>query len=151
MWRIQWAGWASRGVRVAQSAALTLEQAFDYDVFMSAAPSILEVADLARERAVAEFREHAAMKQYRDAEVARVDAMDASPMRKLIERSTIAVELAQAIGLSEGQVVQRLAMVDRVFEHVPRMWVAFRSGRVDAVRVREISWTIDMIRPGFSS
>ena len=115
-------------------------------MFMSAAPSILEIAGLARERAVAEFREYAAMKQYRDTQVARVDAMDASPMRKLIERSAIAVELAQAIGLSEGQVVQRLAMVDRVFEHAPRVWVAFRSGRVDAVRVREISFTIDKLQ-----
>ncbi len=101
---------------------------------------------LARDRAAAEQAELAGMVAFRDAEVARIAASDATSMRKLIERSAIALEIGQAVGLSEGQVFMRLAIADRVIEHAPRVWLAFRAGAVDFARVREVSTAVERLQ-----
>ncbi len=97
---------------------------------------------LARDRAVAEFAEQRAMLEFRDGEVARIEAMEASSMRKVVERSGIALEIAMASGLSVGQVQMRLASAERLREQAPLCWWAFSRGRLDAARVKEISSTL---------
>ncbi|MCL8250660.1 hypothetical protein AERO_04625 [Aeromicrobium fastidiosum] len=48
------------------------------------------------------------MLDYRDVEIERTAALE-SPMRRLVERGAIALAIGEAMGLSEGQVVQREA------------------------------------------
>src|SRR4051794_11487981 len=102
------------------------------------------LTDVVRERARAEARELAAMLSYRDAEIART-ALVEPPMRRLIERAAIAMTIGKAMGLSEGQVHQRLAAADRVRRQSPTVWAAFEDGRIDFARVRDISATIDTL------
>jgi len=97
------------------------------------------VAPLSRERARAEAAEWAAMVAYRDAEVARISALDRSGMFKRIERSGIAAELGLHAGMSAGQVEARLAEADRLRAHTPSVWQSFEAGLVDAPRAREIA------------
>ena len=62
--------------------------------------------------------------------------------RRMVERSAIPLTIGRLVGLSEGQVSSRLAVADRVRKRAPRTWKAFRKGRVDGARVREISHAI---------
>lgn len=103
------------------------------------------LGDVVRDRARAEAREVAAMVAYRDAEMTRT-AQAEPPMRRLVERSAIAMTIGQAMGLSEGQVHQRLATADRVSTQAPMVWAAFEDGRIDFSRVRDISTTIDTLQ-----
>lgn len=103
------------------------------------------LTDVARERARAEARELVAMLGYRDAEMARIDLVE-SPMRRLVERSAIATAAGEAMGLSEGQVHQRLAVADTLRDQSPITWLAFRHGRVDLARARDIARTIDQLK-----
>ncbi|WP_344324062.1 HNH endonuclease signature motif containing protein [Aeromicrobium halocynthiae] len=98
----------------------------------------------ARALAMAEASSYVAMVRFRDAEVARIEA-SASPMRAMVERSMIVLEIGQEMGLSEQQVNARLAIADRMIERAPRCWVAFTDGRIDASRVREISTGLDRL------
>ncbi|MCY7289392.1 MAG: 13E12 repeat family protein, partial [Cryobacterium sp.] len=110
----------------------------------SAASTTGHLTGLRRERARAESDELDAMLRYRDAEMARTE--DVRPMlRRQIERSAIALEIGQALGMSEGQVHHRLAAAQRVREHTPFVWIAFRAGRIDLARVREISQAVDTL------
>ncbi|KQX74444.1 hypothetical protein ASD10_04185 [Aeromicrobium sp. Root472D3] len=86
-----------------------------------------------------------AMLEFRDAEIERTAALE-SPMRRLVERGAIALAIGEAMGLSEGQAVHRLAFADRVRDHSPTTWEAFLDGRVDLVRVREIGHTIGQLK-----
>ncbi len=108
-------------------------------------PSLIDLAGFAQDRAAAEAAEYVAMIQYHEAESARIATSDATSMRQLVERSMIPLQIGQAMGLSEGQVVQRLATIDRILEHAPRVWLAFHGGTIDATRVREVSLAIDKL------
>ncbi|GAA2075786.1 HNH endonuclease signature motif containing protein [Aeromicrobium halocynthiae] len=99
---------------------------------------------VSRSLAQAEAASFAAMVRYRDVEEARIGELDSS-MRALVERSMIAMEIGQAMGLSEHQVVSRFAVADRVIEHAPACWAAFCDGLIDAARVREISTGLDRL------
>ncbi len=92
----------------------------------------------ARERARAEASEIVDMLRFRDAELVRTAGIE-SPMVRLVERSAIPLEIGQAVGLSEGQVTNRLAAADRLRERTPYTWRAFRDGRLDWARAREVS------------
>jgi hypothetical protein len=92
----------------------------------------------AQERARAEAAEIVDLLRFRDAELVRTAAIE-SPMVRLVERSAIALETGQAVGLSEGQVTSRLAAADRLRERTPYAWRAFRDGRLDWARAREVS------------
>ena len=102
------------------------------------------LARAARVQACSEAASFEAMLAYRDAELAHIDA-DPSPMRRLVERSMIALTIGEAMGLSEAQVASRLAVADRVVERAPSCWLAFRRGQIDAARVREISAGLDRL------
>lgn len=78
------------------------------------------------------------MLRFRDAELVRTAGIG-SPMVRLVERSVIALEIGQAVGLSEGQVTARLAAADRLRERTPYTWRAFCDGRLDWARAREVS------------
>ncbi len=88
---------------------------------------------------MAEASEWRAMLDYRDDELDRIEASDATPMRKIVERSTIAIEIGLHLNLSEGQVIDRLTAGDAVRCRTPRVWLMFQRGVLDAARVREIS------------
>jgi len=66
--------------------------------------------------------------------------------RRMVERSAIPLTIGQLTGLSEGQVSSRLAAADRVRRSAPNTWTAFREGRVDGLRVREISRAVDKLK-----
>nr|MCW2728551.1 endonuclease [Aeromicrobium sp.] len=100
------------------------------------------LTDVVRERAQAEAREIAAMLGYRDDELARTVTVE-PPMRRLVERSAIALTIGEATGLSEAQVQLRLSAAGTVREQAPRVWAAFTDGRIDFSRVRDIAHTID--------
>jgi hypothetical protein len=102
------------------------------------------LTSLARERARAEAAELAAMLRFRDAELVRTAAIE-SPMVRLVERSAIALEIGQATGLSEGQVTARLADAERLRSRAPQTWNAFRDGRIDWARGREVSSALNLL------
>jgi len=70
--------------------------------------------------------------------------------RRMVERSAIPLTIGRLVGLSEGQVSSRLAVADRVRAHAPRTWRAFKKGRVDGARVREISHAIGKLKLAYS-
>src|SRR4051794_30125586 len=110
------------------------------------AASIDVVTGVVRERARAEAREVVAMLDYRDRELERIAASDESAMRRFTECGAIAMVIAEASGLSEGQVQHRLSFADTVRDQSPTSWEAFVDGRIDLVRVREIGHTIDRLK-----
>ncbi|MCO7239333.1 HNH endonuclease signature motif containing protein [Aeromicrobium sp. CnD17-E] len=103
------------------------------------------LTSLGRERARAEAAELVAMLRFRDAELVRTAGIE-SPMVRLVERSAIALEIGQAVGLSEGQVTSRLAAADRLRERAPQTWLAFRRGDVDWARGREVASTLLLLQ-----
>ena len=103
------------------------------------------LTSLGRERAQAEAAELVAMLRFRDAELVRTAGIE-SPMVRLVERSAIALEIGQTMGLSEGQVTNRLAAAERLRERAPQTWLAFRRGDVDWARGREIASTLLVLR-----
>ncbi len=104
----------------------------------------LELRLAARDRARAEAREWAAMVSFRDGALARLDP-DVNRKRRQLERSAVNLEIARELHMSEGQVMNLLASADRVLEHAPLAWAAFRAGQIDGARVREISLTVEKL------
>ena len=98
-----------------------------------------------RDRARAEAREVEAMLDYRDAEMTRTVAVEPA-MRRQVERAAIALTIGEATGLSEGQVQLRLSAADTVRDHSMMTWHAFRDGRIDLTRMRDIAHTIDTLQ-----
>lgn len=103
------------------------------------------LVDAARDRARAEAREMATMMALRDTEMARTAHVE-PPMRRHVERSAIALMIAEATGLSEGQVVTRMSAADTVRDQSPTTWSAFTNGLIDWARVREIAATITVLK-----
>ena len=112
----------------------------------STADPIDVLTDVARQRARGEFRELAAMLEFRDLELERIEAEVESPMRRFVERGAIALAIGEAMGFSEGQVQYRLSFADSVRDQSPTTWAAFGEGRVDLARVREIGQTIGQLK-----
>jgi hypothetical protein len=104
------------------------------------------LSDVARQRARGEFRELAAMLEFRDVELERIEAEVESPMRRFVERGAIALAIGEAMGFSEGQVQYRLSFADTVRDQSPTTWAAFGDGRIDLARVREIGQTIGQLK-----
>ncbi|MFC5677126.1 HNH endonuclease signature motif containing protein [Aeromicrobium endophyticum] len=104
------------------------------------------LTDVARARARGEFRELAAMLEFRDLELERIDEQHESAIKRFNERGAIALEIGEAMGFSEGQVQHRLSFADTVRDHSPTTWAAFGEGRVDLARVREIGHTISQLK-----
>ena len=102
------------------------------------------LSDVVRWRAKAEWFELEAMLRYRDIEMART-ARTEPPARRQVERSAIALTIAEAMHLSEGQVQLRLSVADRIREHAPNVWEAFADGLIDWGRVRDVAGTIDKL------
>jgi hypothetical protein len=98
-----------------------------------------------RWRARAEFFEVEKMLHYRDTEYARTASIE-SPMRRTMERSAIALTIGEAMNLSEGQVVHKLAAAERIRQHTPHVWDAFGDGLIDFARIRDISATVDALQ-----
>lgn len=68
-----------------------------------------------------------------------------SPTAALVERSMIALEIGQAMGLSEGQVLHRLSFIRTVRSRTPHVWTAFLAGHIDSARGREIADAINKL------
>ena len=119
-----------------------LEHMFDGDL-SDQDPGVLTL--LTRQRAVAEAAEWSALLRYSDARRATLTESATDPMNAHVARSSVAVEIAQATGLSEAQVVARVAIADRIRSRTPRTWTAFQTGLLDAARVREISAAVERL------
>jgi hypothetical protein len=104
------------------------------------------LTDVARQRARGEFRELAAMLEFRDVELQRIEAEVESAMRRFVERGAIALAIGEAMGFSEGQVQYRLSFADTVRDQSPTTWAAFAEGVIDLARVREIGQTIGQLK-----
>ncbi len=103
--------------------------------------TVEDLVEASAARARAEAVEWAAMIGFRDAELARIVRVE-RPMQRLVETVGIAKEIALAMGLSEGQVIQRLAAAERLTEHAPLTWMSFIAGGIDAARAKEIAVTL---------
>ena len=112
----------------------------------STAVPIDVLSDVARQRARGEFRELAAMVEFRDLELERIEVEIESPMRRFVERGAIALAIGEAMGFSEGQVQHRLSFADTVRDQSPTTWAAFGEGLVDLARVREVGHTIGQLK-----
>jgi hypothetical protein len=66
-------------------------------------------------------------------------------LQRQLETAAIALDIAAATAMSEGRVQGRLAMADRLRQSTPQVWSAFRDGRLDLERVREIARTVDLL------
>ncbi|GAA1730075.1 HNH endonuclease signature motif containing protein [Aeromicrobium alkaliterrae] len=106
--------------------------------------TLKELRRAARERAKAEAHEWAVMVAFRDNALARL-RRDATPMRQLVERQAISLQIARETLMSEAQVLSRLACADRTIEHAPRTWEAFGRGWVDAARVQVIARALEKL------
>jgi hypothetical protein len=104
------------------------------------------LTDVARDRARGEFRELAAMLEFRDLELQRIEAEVESAMKRFVERGAIALAIGEAMGFSEGQVQYRLSFADTVRDQSPTTWSAFADGLIDLARVREIGQTIGQLK-----
>ncbi|MCW2839206.1 MAG: endonuclease [Aeromicrobium sp.] len=71
------------------------------------------------------------MLDYRDAEYARTASLE-SGLRMRLERGAVALAIGEATGLSEGQVVYKLAPADRVRSKAPAVWVGGRGSSLAA-------------------
>ena len=74
-----------------------------------------------------------------------IDA-EPEPLRRLVMRSGVGLTLGRRLGLSEGQVASRVMAAERVIASTPSVWEAFEAGRLDGVRVREVSWAVDKLQ-----
>jgi hypothetical protein len=111
----------------------------------STAPTTDALSDVVRWRARAEAYELEAMLEYRDAEYARTADVEPALKRK-IERSAIAMTIAESTHLSEGQVFLRLSTADTVRDKTPSVWDAFGDGLIDFARVRDIAAAVDQLQ-----
>jgi hypothetical protein len=89
------------------------------------------LSDVVKWRARAEWFEVEKMLDYRDAEYARTASLE-SGLRMRLERSAVALAIGEATGLSEGQVVYKLAPADRVRSKAPAVWVGGRGSSLAA-------------------
>ncbi|GAA3514457.1 hypothetical protein GCM10022234_06630 [Aeromicrobium panaciterrae] len=109
------------------------------------APTVESLTDFAQARARAEACEVEAMLAFQDAEIARTATVEPA-MRRQVERAAIPMSIGEATGFSEGQIHHLLSAASTVRDQAPRTWQAFRDGRVDRARVRDIAHTIDQLQ-----
>ncbi len=101
----------------------------------------------AASRARAEHAEWAEMLAYSDHLTAEY-AQTSEYFTRQAQLRSIALEIAVAMNLSEGQVHRRLSCAGTVRDQAPAVWAAFAEGVVDAYRVTMIADTIDkLVRP----
>jgi len=103
-----------------------------------------ELAEATCARAQAEAVEWGRMLAFYEMREAAIERVENPRMfQKQAELSMIAMEIGRRTGLSEMQVVYRVAAARRVRDKAPSVWAAFQEGRLDAVRIREISGAIE--------
>jgi hypothetical protein len=108
-------------------------------------PASVDVVEAVRARAQAEWVEWNLIAAHVDGEEARVEAGDDPPLIKPVVLSAIRLDLAAELHWSEGQVSHRAVHASRVRDHTPVVWAAFREGRIDGWKAREIAGAIDKL------
>lgn len=108
-------------------------------------PTHADLAEAIRARARAEWRSWSTLVALADAEEAAVRAGDSSGLIREAELSFIPHEIGQTAHWSDAQVWHRVAQARRVRDHTPGVWAAFREGRIDETRAREISGAIERL------
>ena len=108
-------------------------------------PTAADVAELVRARARAEWAEWNAIAAHVEAEEARIEAEQSRPLMRQAELSMVPLDLGLALHWSEGQVSHRAAQARRVRDKTPMVWDAFRRGRIDGWKAREISSAIEKL------
>jgi len=105
------------------------------------------LADATRSRARAEALEWTRMLDFQEMREAAIEDVEYPRLfQKQAELSMIAMEIGRQTGLSEMQVVHRVAAARRVRAKALSVWTAFQDGRIDAARVREISGAIEKLK-----
>jgi hypothetical protein len=117
------------------------------EVVRDVAPNEAELAKATCARAKAEAVEWGRMLAFYEMREAAIERVENPRMfQKQAELSMIAMEIGRRTGLSEMQVVHRVAAARRVRDQAPSVWAAFQAGRLDAARVREISGAIEKLK-----
>jgi hypothetical protein len=105
------------------------------------------LAEATRARARAEAVEWGRMLAFHEMRAVAIERVENPRVfQRQAELSMIALEIARQTGLSEMQVVCRVAAARRVRDKAPLVWAAFQAGRLDAARVREISGAIEKLK-----
>lgn len=104
------------------------------------------LAALRRARARAEWAEWDAVLAFNQARRADIDHSDASAMFKRMELNAIAMEIADALVLSEASVYRILSQGSAVAHRAPMTWLAFERGDLDAGKISEISHAVDALK-----
>lgn len=108
-------------------------------------PNERELAWLTRRRAVAEAAEWDGLLRYLRRRIAEVASSDNPSMKRYVDRSAIALEIALATGRSEGQVQSLLCVAETIESQTPLTWRTFKNGLIDASRIRLIAATVDKL------
>lgn len=109
-------------------------------------PTHADLAEALRERARAEWRTWSTLAALADDEEAAVRAGDSPSLIREAELSFIPHEIGQTAHWSDAQVSSRIAQARRVRDRTPSAWNAFREGRIDEARAREISFGIERLQ-----
>jgi hypothetical protein len=104
-----------------------------------------EIASLEAERAQIEARIAARALDFADVRRQQIDA-EPNPQIARLERSAIADQLAVVLHQPTRTVQVRLAQARRARSLMPRTWLAFRAGLVDAYRLSLIASTAGALR-----
>lgn len=104
------------------------------------------LAQVSRARARAEFAEWAAVIAFHQESRADIDLSDQPAMVKRMEVNAIAMEIADALVMSEGSVYRILSQGSAVAHRAPMTWLAFGRGDLDAGKISEIAHAVDALK-----
>jgi hypothetical protein len=109
-------------------------------------PTRSSVADAVQFRAQVDWVVWSRMADEVDAALAEIDASDAPPLVKQAERSAVPGEVGRRIFWSDAQVSNLAVRARRLRDRAPQVWEAFREGRIDEARAREVSSAVDKLQ-----
>lgn len=112
---------------------------------MTQHPTEATLTEVARARARAEFAEYEAILIYQRRAAAEIEDSDLPAITRLMHLNLVTVEIAQAMKLAETTVQRMVSQASRVRSQAPRVWSAFSTGLIDAVRVRLIAAALDKL------
>ena len=98
-----------------------------------------------RARAMAEFVEWQFVVEHHAMRVAEIDRTDDVVISKELARREIALELAEALHVSENSIWAIVSEVEVLRSRVPAVWSAYERGDIDGVRVSAIAATAEKL------
>jgi hypothetical protein len=115
-------------------------------------PTCTSEADVFRAKAQIDWISWSRLASRLDRGEAEILASDVPGLVKQVEISALPVELGRELKVSEFTVFRIAAAARRLRDHTPTVWAAFREGRIDEAKAREISSAVDKLeRPASSA